>query len=541
MAVATQPSLVAQLQNFGQLSNGQKIGLIIAAAAIIALFSGAFFWYQTPSYQILYTSLSEKDGGAVINALQQMNVPFKAEGTSAIKVPLDKVYEVRLKLAAQGIPKGGASFDLLDNQKLGVSQFVEQVNYQRALEGELVRTIEAVSAVQGARVHLAIPRPSVFLRDQQKPSASVFLNLGGGKHLDPTQVSGIVHLVSSSVADLSPQNITVVDQNGNLLIAPDVRGNKAGLDPTQLEYLHQLEGSYIARIESIIAPIVGAGNVHAQVTADLDFAQTEQTAETFKPNPTPQEASIRSQQISDAAGGAGGTAAGVPGALSNQPPGAASAPITAPPAAVGGAAAPVTTATPAAATGARESTVNFELDKTVKRTRLPVGAVKRLSAAVVVNYKKKTAADGKVSLTPLTQAELLQINNLVKESMGFSQPRGDSLNVVNAAFNLPPPEKIEEIAFWEKPRFESWSLAALKFIGIALVLWLLVSRLLMPILRQLAIPPAPPEPPIEDSHISPEPSRENVIYKDNLQAVRQIARQDPKVVATVVKEWVGSE
>jgi flagellar M-ring protein FliF len=539
MAVATQPSLVAQLQNFGQLSNGQKIGLIIAAAAIIALFSGAFLWYQTPSYQILYTSLSEKDGGAVINALQQMNVPFKAEGTSAIKVPIDKVYEVRLKLAAQGIPKGGASFDLLDNQKLGVSQFVEQVNYQRALEGELVRTIEAVSAVQGARVHLAIPRPSVFLRDQQKPSASVFLNLGGGKHLEPTQVSGIVHLVSSSVADLSPQNITVVDQNGNLLIAPDVRGNKAGLDPTQLEYLQQLENSYIARIESIIAPIVGAGNVHAQVTADLDFARTEQTAETFKPNPTPQEAAIRSQQISDAAGGAGATAGGVPGALSNQPPGAASAPITAPPgAATGATAAPVTTPTPAAATGARESTVNFELDKTVKRTTLPVGAVKRLSAAVVVNYKQKTAEDGKVSMVPLTQPELLQINNLVKESMGFSQQRGDSLNVVNAAFNLPPPERVEEVAFWEKPRFEASAMAVLKFIGIAIVLWFLVSRLLMPILRQLAIPP--PAPPLEERP-STQPARETVVYQDNLQAARQIARQDPKVVATVVKEWVGGE
>lgn len=538
MAVATQPSLAAQLQNFGQLSNGQKIGLIIAAAALVALFSGAFLWYQTPSYQALYTNLSEKDGGAVINALTQMNVPYKAEGTSTIKVPMDKVYEVRLKLAAQGIPKGGAGFDLLDNQKLGVSQFIEQVNYQRALEGELVRTIEAISAVQGARVHLAIPRPSVFLRDQQKPSASVFLNLGGGKRLDPTQVSGIVHLVSSSVADLSAQNITMVDQNGNLLIAPDVHGNKAGLDPTQLEFLHQLEASYIARIESIVRPIVGAGNVRAQVTADLDFSQTEQTAETFKPNPTPQEAAIRSQQTSDAGGGAGAGAQGVPGALSNQPPGTATAPITAPPgsAPVGGAAA-VTTPATALAGGNRESTVNYELDKTVKRTKLPVGSVKRLSAAVVVNYKQKTAEDGKVSLTPLTAAELTQVNNLVKEAMGFTQQRGDSLNVVNAAFNLPPPETVEEIAFWEKPAFEARVMAVLKFIGIALVLWLLVTRFLMPVLRQLAIPPPPP--PVEER--PQQQARETVVYQDNLQAARQIARQDPKVVATVVKEWVGSE
>ena len=536
MAVATQPSLVAQLQNFGQLSNSQKIGFIIAAAAIIALFSGAYLWYQTPSYQILYTNLSEKDGGAVINALQQMNVPFKAEGTSAIKVPMDKVYEVRLKLAAQGIPKGGASFDLLDNQKLGVSQFVEQINYQRALEGELARTIEAISVVQGARVHLAIPRPSVFLRDQQKPSASVFLNLGGGKHLDPAQVSGIVHLVSSSVADLPAQNITVIDQSGNLLIAPDVRGDKAGLDPTQLEYLNQIESSFVNRIQSIVAPIVGEGNVRAQVAADLDFSQTEQTAETYKPNPTPQEAAIRSQQTSDSNGGAGVAASGVPGALSNQPPGAASAPITAPPSAVVG-----TGSAPAAVTSAgghRDATVNYELDKTIKHTKLPVGSVKRLSAAVVVNYKKKTAEDGKVSFVPLTAAELTQINNLVKDAMGFNQPRGDSLNVVNAAFNLPAPEKVEEISFWEKPRFEAGAMAVIKFIAIAIVLWLLVFRILMPVLRQLAIPP-PALPMAEAGRDVMAKGRENAGYQDNLQAARQLARQDPKVVANVVKEWVG--
>jgi flagellar M-ring protein FliF len=537
MAVATQPSLVAQLQNFGQLSNSQKIGFIIAAAAIIALFSGAYLWYQTPSYQILYTNLSEKDGGAVINALQQLNVPFKAEGTSAIKVPMDKVYEIRLKLAAQGIPKGGASFDLLDNQKLGVSQFVEQVNYQRALEGELARTIEAISVVQGARVHLAIPRPSVFLRDQQKPSASVFLNLGGGKHLDPAQVSGIVHLVSSSVADLPAQNITVVDQSGNLLIAPDVRGDKAGLDPTQLEYLNQIESSFVRRIESIVAAIVGNDNVRAQVTADLDFSQTEQTAESYKPNPTPQEAAIRSQQTSDNNSGSGVNASGVPGALSNQPPGAASAPITAP--ATGAAGAAATTGTGLTSNGGhRDATVNYELDKTIKHTKLPVGNVKRLSAAVVVNYKKKTAEDGKVSFTPLTAAELTQINNLVKEAMGFNQPRGDSLNVVNAAFNLPAPEKVEEISFWEKPKFEASAMAVIKFIAIAIVIWLLVFRILVPILRQLAIPPAP-LPMADTGRDAMAQGRENAGYQDNLQAARQLARQDPKVVANVVKEWVG--
>jgi len=536
MAVATQPSMVAQLQNFGQLNNSQKIGLIIAVAAIVALFFGGYLWYQTPTYQILYTNLSDKDGGAVINALGTMNVPFKTEGTSVIKVPIDKVYEVRLKLAAQGIPKGNVGFDLLDNQKLGVSQFVEQVNYQRALEGELIRTIEAVSAVQGARVHLAIPRPSVFLRDQQKPSASVFLNLGGGKRLDPSQVSGIVHLVSSSVPDLPTQNITVVDQNGNLLIASDARGGKDGLDPTQIEYLHQIETSFVRRIETIIAPLVGASNVRAQVTADLDFSQTEQTAESFKPNAVPQEAAIRSQQTNDSGSGAGGAASGVPGALSNQPPGAASAPITAPAGATG---VPGSVPGVTASGGSRESTVNYELDKTIRHTKLPVGSVKRLSAAVVVNYKKNTDKDGKVSVAPLTTAELTQVNNLVKEAMGFDPKRGDSLNVVNAAFNLPEPEKIEETAFYESPRLQAAGMGVGKFLLIAMLIWFLVFKILMPILRQLAIPPPPP--PMMEMTVGAAPTRATMEYQDNLQAARQMAQQDPKVVANVVKEWVGGE
>ena len=508
MAVATQPSMVAQLQNFGQLTNSQKIGLIIAVAAIVALFSGGFLWYQTPTYQILYTNLSDKDGGAVINSLGQMNVPFKTEGASVIKVPMDKVYEVRLKLAAQGIPKGNVGFDLLDNQKLGVSQFLEQVNYQRALEGELTRTIEAVSAVQGARVHLAIPRPSVFLRDQQKPSASVFLNLGGGKRLDPAQVSGIVHLVSSSVPDLPTQNITVIDQNGNLLIASDVRGGEAGLDSAQIEYLHQVETSFVKRIETIIAPLVGANNVRAQVTADLDFSQTDQTAETYKPNPTPQEAAIRSQQTNDSG----------KGALSNRTSG-----VTA-----GGT--------------SRDSTVNYELDKTIKHTKQPPGGVKRLSAAVVVNYKKSADKDGKVSFAPLTAVELTQVNNLVKEAIGFDPQRGDSLNVVNAAFDLPEPSTIEapaSFAFLENPRLQAAGVSVGKALFIAGLIWFLVFKMLMPILRQLATPP--PAPPRQEIPAGAASTRPIMAYEDNLQAARQLAQQDPKVVANVVKDWVSRE
>ena len=539
MAVAPQASLLTQIQGFAQLSNSQKLGFIIGVAAIIALVMGGWLWYKTPTFQVLFSNLSDRDGGAVIGALQQLNVPYKTEGTSTILVPMDEVYQVRLKLASQGLPKGSVvGFELMEGQKLGVSQFVEQVNYQRALEGELTRSIQSLAAVQGARVHLAIPRPSVFLRDQQRPSASVLLNLGGGRRLDPSQVSGIVHLVSSSVPDLPVQNVTVIDQNGNLLGGPETGFSKAGLDATQLDYLHQVEASYAQRIEGILAPILGAENVRAQVTADLDFSQTEQTAETYKPNPTPQEAAVRSLQSSDSgAGGAGAAPAGVPGALSNQPPGAASAPIT------GGAAAPGQApgvGAASAAQGHKEQTVNYELDKTIKHTKLPVGSVKRLSAAVVVNYRKATAKDGKVSVAPLSQPELAQVNNLVKEAMGFNQPRGDSVNVVNAAFNLPAEEKAAEAAFYESPWLKAAGLGLLKFLAIAGIIWVVVFMVLRPILRELARAAPPPPAPMEAGG-GPAPTQAQIGYEQNLAAAREMARQNPSVVANVVREWVGKE
>jgi flagellar M-ring protein FliF len=538
MALATQPSLLTQIQGFAQLSNSQKLGLIIGIAAVIALVVGGVLWYKTPTYQVLFSNLSDRDGGAVIGALQQMNIPYKTEGVSTILVPMESVYEARLKLASQGLPKGSVvGFELMEGQKLGVSQFVEQVNYQRALEGELTRSIQSLSAVAGARVHLAIPRPSVFLRDQQKPSASVLLNLGGGRRLDPGQISGIVHLIASSVPDLPVQNVTVVDQNGNLLSGPDTSFKKAGLDPTQLDYLNQVEGAYAKRIESILAPILGPGNVRAQVTADLDFSQSEQTAETYKPNPAPQEAAVRSMQSSETIGAATGPA-GVPGALSNQPPGAASAPITAPAAAPGQAAAAVP-----AAQGHKEQTVNYEVDKTIRHTKLAVGEVKRLSAAVVVNYRTTTASDGKVSMAPLSQPELAQINNLVKEAMGFNQQRGDTVNVVNAAFKLPPAEKVEAAPFYESPWLRTAGLGLLKFLAIAAVIWVVVFVVLRPILRELARPPAAPamggEMEMEGAGAAAVRARAG--YEQNLAAAREIARQNPSVVANVVREWVGKE
>ncbi|HNH51891.1 MAG TPA: flagellar basal-body MS-ring/collar protein FliF, partial [Nitrosomonas sp.] len=360
-----------------QLSGQKKLGLMLAAAASIALLVGIAIWSQSPDYRVLYTNITEQDGGAIINALQQMNIPYQfSEGNGTILIPGTQVHEVRLRLASQGLPKGGISgFEILENQKFGSSQFLEQVNYQRALEGELARSIQSLSAVQSARVHLAIAKPTVFVRERQQPSVSVLLNLYPGRVLTTEQVSAIIHLVSSSIPSLPVKNVTVVDQNGNLLSTPKKEGNETGLDDSQLKYIHELEQNINKRIETILLPITGPNNVRAQVTADVDFSRTERAEEIYKPNNIATEAaSIRSQQKSDSMS-ANRPESGVPGALSNRPPAAAEAPVDV-------AAGEGDTKNQVPVDTRSESTTNYELDKTIQHTRQSVGRINRLSAAV---------------------------------------------------------------------------------------------------------------------------------------------------------------
>jgi len=539
MAVAPQQLAGSLFQGFIQLSNAQKLSLMVGLAAAIALLFGMWMWSQTPDFRILYTNLTDRDGGTIITTLQQMNVPYKVAEGGAIMVPSGQVYDIRLRLASQGLPRGGSvGFELMESQKLGTSQFLEQVNYQRALEGELARSIQSLSAVQGARVHLAIPRPSVFIREQEKPSASILISLFPGRVLDPAQVNGIVHLVSSSVPELPVKNVTVVDQAGNLLSSVANGASSGGLEPGQLDYLHQVEQSYVKRIEAILSPIIGTDNVRAQVAADLDFAQTEQTAETFKPNAAPTDASIRSQQSNETLGGAGQTASGVPGALSNQPPGAASAPLTVstPP--------PVQGSSPLAQPAGnthKESTINYEVDKTIRHVKQPVGAIKRLSVAVVVNFRKATDKAGKVSFKPLSTAEVTQINNLVKEAMGYNQPRGDTLNVVNASFSLGDKEVVPELPVWKEPENISLAKEVLKNLLIAAVAFYLVFGVLRPLLKELAKPRVKPSEAVEISEETEEYAEKVKVqagYEENLRAAKELAKLEPKIVASVVKEWV---
>ncbi|MCX7141064.1 MAG: flagellar basal-body MS-ring/collar protein FliF [Proteobacteria bacterium] len=538
MAVGTSQTGAARLPLLGLVPNQQVFGLMIGIAAILALVAAAWMWGQSSDYRVLYTNLSDRDGGAIITSLQQMNVPYKfADGGGALLVPANQVHEMRLRLAGQGLPKGGlVGFELMESQKLGTSQFQEQVNYQRALEGELARSIQALSAVQAARVHLAISKPSVFVREQQKPSASIMLNLHPGRSLDVTQVSAIVHLVSSSIPDLPVKNVNIIDQNGNLLTTQT--GNELGLAPGQLKYLHEVEQSFVKRIESIITPISGMGNVLAQVTADMDFTQTENVAETYTPNQSAPGA-MRSQQLSEAGGGgASAPASGIPGALTNQPAANATAPVTGTPAAAQPGAATQTAQSGAASGGRRDSTVNYEVDKTIRHTRQPVGTIKRLSVAVVVNHRKQVDTEGKVTTKPLEAAELEQINALVKEVMGYNKERGDSLNVTNSAFSLPEVEPATEVPLWKQPE----TIATAKDIGrnvlIAGIVLFLVLGVLRPVLTKLSeAVPAPVYIPAAEQAAAA--GQQQSGFDDNLTAVKQMARQEPQIVANVVKDWVA--
>lgn len=559
MEVTAERSLVPGFAGFAQSPMGRNLVLMLGAAAVVALMAGVWMWSRQPDYRVLFSNYSDRDGGAIVASLQQMNVPYRfSEGGSAILVPENMVDDARLKLASQGLPKGGnVGFELMENQKLGVSQFLEQVNFQRALEGELARSIQSVGAVQAARVHLALPKASVFVREQEKPTASVVLNLYQGRSLDKQQVNAIVHLVASSVPDLPAKNVTVIDQNGDLLSGADRDRPDNMLDPTQLKYVQELQRSIVRRIESIITPIVGAGNVRAEATADVDFTHSEQAAEIYKPNQTPNSATVRSQQTSESVDGAGGGASGIPGALTNQPPQPATAPLTAPAAAKGAAGAQGQTPGQAQAGSAsnggtthRESTTNYEIDKTVRYVQQPMGGVKRLSVAVVVNYRKEIDKSGKTVARPLSDTEKQQITDLVKEAMGFNQDRGDSVNVVNSPFAGSEPEKMPDVPIWKRPESLQLAMQGGKYLLAGIVLLYLFFGFLRPTLRKI-VNPAPaalPGPETDDAVVrlsgaTPEDDEADELpepmYRSNLEMAKQLSRDDPKLVANVVRSWVS--
>ncbi len=535
MALVKAEDIGNQIEGMSNLPLFKQIGMMIAFAATVALAVAIVLHVKEPSYRMLYGSLSDQEVMEITTVLDQAGIRYEINSnTNAVHVDGSRVHEARMKLAGLGLPKGsGTGYELLDKEQgFGTSQFIETARYQRAIEGELSRTISSLNNIQSARVHLAIPKQSAFVRNRKKASASVMLNLYQGRLISNEQASSIAHLVASSVPSLEMQDVTVVDQNGRLLTQPDA-DTHIGQSSTQFEYRQKLEEYYIKRIEEILEPIIGAGKVRAQVMADLDFTVTEQTHESYNPDLP----SIRSEQTVEENSSSMAAQGGIPGALSNQPPG---------PGVIGS-----DVGNGASGAGpnnnSRRIVRNYELDRTISHTRHQSGRIKRLSVAVVVD--NKAGEDGSV---PLTDDEISRLNSLIKESIGFNPARGDSVNVMNAPFLVEAePEPLPETPLLDQP----WVWDALKqVIGLGVVLFL-VFGVLKPVLKNLAEKGAASKSetvvqqiaangqPLAIDGASPAMAALSgpTSYEQTLETAKSVAKQEPQRVAQVVKEWVEKD
>ena len=530
-------------QKFRSLSRLRQIQLLISTAALIAIIVVVFMWSSNPNYKLLYGNLSVEAAGEIVEVLKQEDIKYSLdEDTGEILIPSTLIHSTRLKLAAQGLPKSdGAGFEMLEkNSGFGTSQFMEKARYHRAVEGELARSISELDAIDSSRVHLAIPKQSVFVRDRKEPSASVLINLKPGRALDESQVMAIVHIVASSIPDLSPQKVTVVDRNGKLLSKKELSGEMA-LSTAQFDYTKKLEEYYIQRIERILIPIVGFEGVRAQVGTEVDFTVVEKTQESFNPD-LPALRSEHTVNEESTSGGPGG----IPGALTNQPPGVATAPELNP------------NKKNAESSGPsrkhKQETFNYELDKTVSHSKQAPGVLKRLTVAVVLDDRIAYEEDGTLIRTPLAPEEIDRIEDLVKDAVGFDPTRGDRINVINTAFHssqvAPPPPSGP---IWE----QSWFIdIAKQVVGVLLILLFIVIAM-RPVIKELTHK----EEVIEEEEIIEE--EEEVVveedvdqsgglsqqqweelgisyeeYENMLATLQELAGNDPRIVAQVIKTWV---
>lgn len=533
-----------------------------AAAAVVALIVVATMWSRTPDYSVLFSNLDDRDGGVIVNALGQMNVPYQfSDNGSAILVPKEKVHEARMQLASQGLPRGGnVGFELLDQSRFGASQFTEQVTYQRALEGELANSIRAVHAVQEARVHLAIPRETLFVRDRQPPTASVLVSIYPGRTLSEGQVAAIRWLVSSSVPSLNAENVSIVDQDGRLLTPPT---GEAGGSNAQRDFVSDIEHRSVQRILTILNPLLGPGNVRAQVSADVDFARREQTSEVYRPNQKPGEAAVRSEQSSVALQNHTLGAEGVPGALTNQAPVNPVAPIideNAATTAANPATTPTDTNTPdnenldarlstleaqarlvsPSGNARTDITTNYEVDRTISHVKGPSGELKRLSVAVVINHRYIDK-----EYTSLEAEELENIRALVMQAVGYSAERGDTISVVNSRFTDP---QDTSIPFWKNSVYTETAVTLLKYLLFAILFFVFWRVVVNPIIQgliqarsQAQVMREEVEEDLERQQAAKERAAEINRYEDNISTARSMAEKDPRAVAMVLRSWMNNK
>jgi len=528
------------LEGAANLPAVRQLVLVIGLAAAIAVAVAAVLWLQEPGYKVLYSGLAERDASQVVETLQQQGVKVKVdERTGAIQVPAAKVHEVRLLLAREGLPRGSATgLEMLQKeQEFGTSQFMENARYQHALAGELARSVMAINAVEKARVHLAMPRQSAFVRNRKEPSASVVVDLYPGRVLEKGQVAAIAHMVAASVPNMEPGRVTVVDQSGNLLSSRE-RTDEMAANQAQFDYTRRLEQTYSERILSLLEPLVGADGVRAQVTAEMDFSVSEQTQETYNPDLPAIRSEQTYEEYSDQPG-----AEGVPGALSNQPPAETTVPEQV---AVGPGAAQEENS----GRFTRRATVNYELDRTISHTRRMPGEIKRLSIAVVVADRQTVNDAGETVVEPRDEAEMERIRSLVREAVGYSVRRGDTVNVVSAPFAVrgeemaPPPEP----PLWEQAwvhDIAKWAFGGLLLTIVLITFLRMLGRLAAVKPQKVVTAPAG----LEDDQLSagggeqarqlPRPARDN--YEENVGTVRQLASENPKHVAQVMRTWVAND
>lgn len=559
------PSSAAFGRMLAQLRGNPMVTLLIAGAASIAIVAALLMWASSPDYRVLFSNLSEADGGRIIGELDTRGVPYEfSQGGQALLVPGDQVHHLRLQLAEQGLPQGGnVGFEIMDNQAFGVSQFAEQVNFQRGLEGELSSSIESLGPVERARVHLSMAKPSVFVREREPAKASVILTLHGGRTLGEGQVNAVVHMISSSVPELPAANVTVVDQNGRLLSLPDANGRD--LDGSQLDYIAEVERSYRQRIETILMPILGSANVRAQVSAQIDFSRREETAERYGPNQPPNESAVRSRQSSFSYNGNDDLAGGIPGALSNTPPGVAASPIELPEGDQEGDEEADDEAQQNAQQAInrlnRDDVVNYEVDRSVSHVEYQRGQVERLSTAVVVNFREQLDENGEWQQVALSPQELGQIERLVRQAMGFSEARGDQLEVVNTPFTQRDADE-RDLEWWQDPDIQQLAFTLGRYLLVGLALLLLYLLILRPLIKRHTQAPVatralptgfqarvgesdePTEEaqaPDETTYDKPRRPHKSSAYEQNLSDLREMAQEDPRMVGLIVRSWVNKE
>jgi len=559
MAAAPNTPLGVMQSNVSRQPISKQLAFLFAIAASIALGGYVLMWSQTPNYQVLFPDMQAKESSEVIAILQQSNIDYKLDpATGILLVPASEVQGLRMRLAAEGYPRSsGQGMAMLNNEQgFGTSQFIERARYQRALEEELARSISQLQNVRSARVHLATPKQSVFVRDRKAPTASVVVNMYAGRSLEQGQVAAITHMVASSVPDMANDNVSIVDQRGRLLTRKDANESVAMSD-SQFQYTQKMERLYIQRIEDILSPIVGMDGVRAQVVADVDFTVTEQTHESYNPD----MAALRSEQVQEEQLIGASGPLGVPGALSNQPPGGAIAPEVVETQATDADGQPIARPEQPGSSSKR-STRNFELDRTISHTRVAPGSVRKLSVAVLVDERRSVDAEGNVTSTPLTEAEMTRINALIKDAIGFDTARGDTLNVVNAPFMVPAEaEPLPEIPIWEQAWV--WDIAK-QSLGALLVLFL-VFGVIRPAFKDLNKLPASEDPNSPEAQAAAAAAAEggtaalpggegvqgaddiaklttgNEGMEEQLANVRALVQQDPALVAQVVKTWTEDD